>query len=66
MILVLPTQTEKEARSELNAIREAGEYIVASADRRREFLEQLGFGDGRKKEVRLPRKTNAKVPKRSA
>lgn len=44
MILALPTQTEQESRAELAAIREAGKRIVASPERRREFLEVLGFG----------------------
>jgi len=44
MILLLPNQSEQEARAELAAIREAGKHITSSHERRRRFLACLGFG----------------------
>lgn len=66
MLLLLPTQSEKEAVAELAAIREAGECIVASPERRREFLSSLGFGVKRKGTNGAPKKSGSKPITRSA
>jgi hypothetical protein len=66
MMLLLPTQSEKEAIAEVAAIREAGKHIVASPERMREFLASLGFGVKRKGANVAPQKSGSKSIKRSA
>lgn len=43
MVVLLPSQNAAESKAELNAIREAGERILASPVRTRAFLSSLGF-----------------------
>ncbi len=66
MMLLLPAQSEKEAKAELAAIREAGSRIVASPERRREFLAALGFAVKRNSETPAPQKAGSKSIKRQA
>lgn len=43
MIVLLPSETPAEASEELAAIRTAGERLLSSVERRRAFLDALGF-----------------------
>jgi hypothetical protein len=66
MMILLPTQSEKEASAELSAIREAGRHILASPERTREFLARLGFGVKEKGAISSSRKASPKSVARGA
>ena len=66
MMILLPTQSEKEATAELSAIRAAGRHILTSPERTREFLARLGFGVKQKEANTGSRKATPKSTGRGA